>query len=176
MQRAPVRFFENSVTVKRCWLLTHLGRVTYICASKLPTIGSDNGLAPGRRQAISWTNAGLLLIGHLWTNFSEILIEIRIFSFKKMHFKESSAKWRSCCLGLHVLSLYCLLLKPSAISYISEYVVALNKKNYQHYADDIFICILLRHWCVLIQIFTTVCYWVSDWQHTETERSSGWLP
>ena len=42
---------------------------------------------PGRRQAIIWTNAGILLIGHLGTNFSEILIEIHIFSFMKFDFK-----------------------------------------------------------------------------------------
>ena len=57
-------------------LLTHWGRVTHICVNKLTIIGSDNGLPPGRRQAIIWTNAGLLLIGPLGTNFSEILIEI----------------------------------------------------------------------------------------------------
>ena len=56
--------------------LTHWGRVTHICVNKLTIIGSDNGLSPGRRQAIIWTNAGLLLIGPLGTNFSEILIEI----------------------------------------------------------------------------------------------------
>ena len=39
-------------------------------------IGSDNGLSPGRRQAIIWTKAGILLIEPLGTNFSEILIEI----------------------------------------------------------------------------------------------------
>ena len=55
-------------------ILTHWCRVTHICVSKLTSIGSDNGLAPGRRQAIIWTNAGILLIGHLGTNFSEILI------------------------------------------------------------------------------------------------------
>ena len=65
-------------------LLTHWGRVTHICISKLTTIGSDNGLSPSRRQAIIWTNAGLLLIGPLGTNLSEILIEIYTFSFKKM--------------------------------------------------------------------------------------------
>ena len=43
--------------------LTHWGRVTHICVSKLTIIGSDNGLSPGRRQAIIWTNAGILLIG-----------------------------------------------------------------------------------------------------------------
>ena len=41
---------------------------------KLIIIGSDNGLSPGRRQAIIWTNAGILLIGPLGTNFIEILI------------------------------------------------------------------------------------------------------
>ena len=32
------------------------------------------------------TNAGILLIGPLGTNFSEILNGIQAFSFKKMHF------------------------------------------------------------------------------------------
>ena len=66
-------------------------------------IGSDNGLSPVRRQAITWTNAGLLLIGPLGTNFSEVLIGIQTFSFKKMHLKTSSVKWRQFCLGLNVL-------------------------------------------------------------------------
>ena len=66
--------------------LTHCGRVTHICVSKLTTIGSDNGLSPGQRQAIIGTNAGILLIGTLGTNF-EILSEIHTFSFKKMHLK-----------------------------------------------------------------------------------------
>ena len=65
-------------------------------------IGSDNGLSPDRRQAIIWTNAGILLIWPLGTNFSETLIEIHIFSFKKMHLKMSSGKWRPFCLGLNV--------------------------------------------------------------------------
>ena len=55
-------------------LLTHWGWVTHICVSKLTIIGSDNGLLPGRRQAIIWTNAGMLLTGSLGTNFSEILM------------------------------------------------------------------------------------------------------
>ena len=84
-------------------LLTHWGRVTHLCVSKLTIIGSDNGLSPNRRQAIIWTNAGLLLIGPLGTNFSEIFIEILIFSFKKMRLKVSSAKRRPFCLGLNVL-------------------------------------------------------------------------
>ena len=60
----------------------------------LTILGSDNRLAPGRRQAIIWTNDGILLIWPLGTNFNEILIEIHTFSFKKIHLKMSSGKWR----------------------------------------------------------------------------------
>ena len=52
--------------------------MTHICVGKLTIIGSDNGLSPGRRQAIIWTSAGILLIGPKGTNFSKILIEIFI--------------------------------------------------------------------------------------------------
>ena len=85
------------------WRLTHWGRVTHICVSKLNIIGSENGLSPGRRQAIIWTSAGILLIGPLGTNFNETSIEIHTFSFKKIHLKLSSGKWRPSCLGLNVL-------------------------------------------------------------------------
>ena len=77
--------------------------MTHICVGELTIIGSDNGLSPRRRQAIIWTNAGILLIEPLRTNFSDILIGIQIFSFKKMLLKMSSAKWRPFCLGLNVL-------------------------------------------------------------------------
>ena len=85
-------------------LLTHWGRVTHICVSRQTIIGSDNGSAPGRRQAIIWTNAGILLVGLLRTNFSEIVIKIHTFSFKKMHLKISSGKCCPSCLGLNVLN------------------------------------------------------------------------
>ena len=75
----------------------------HICVDKLTIIGSDNGLLPGQNQAIISTNAGILLIGPLGTNFSEILIAIETFSFKKKHLKMSSGKYRPFCLGLNVL-------------------------------------------------------------------------
>ena len=77
--------------------------MTHICVSELTIIGSDNGLSPGRRQAITWTNDEILLIGSLGTNFSQILIKIYTFSFKKMHWKMPSGKWRPSCLSLNVL-------------------------------------------------------------------------
>ena len=81
--------------------------MTHICVGKLTIIGSDNGLSPGRLQAIIWTNAGILLIEPLGTKFNEILIGIQIFSFTKMLLKMSSAKWRPFCLGLNVLTTWC---------------------------------------------------------------------
>ena len=56
-------------------------------SSTVPTLA-------GRRQAIIWTNARILLIGPLGTNFIEIFIGIQTFSFKK---------WRPFCLGPNVL-------------------------------------------------------------------------
>ena len=89
--------------IQTAWLcITHWGRVTHICVSKLTITGSDNGLSPDGRQAIIWTTAGILLIGPSGTNFSEIIIEIHTFSFMKMHLKISSGKWRPFCHGLNV--------------------------------------------------------------------------
>ena len=85
------------------YVLTDWGRVTHICIRKPNIIGSNNDLSPGRRQNIIWTNDGVLLIWPLGTNFSEIFSKIHTFSFKKMHLKTSSAKWRPFCLGLNVL-------------------------------------------------------------------------
>ena len=98
--------FLSSITLhigKTIQYFTRWGRVTHICVGNLTIIGADNGLSPGRRQAIIWNNAGILLNGPWGTNFCEILIGIQTFSFKKMHLKMSSAKWRRLCLGLNVL-------------------------------------------------------------------------
>ena len=74
-----------------------------IYVSKIIIIGSDNGLVLTKLQAIIWTIAEMLLIEPLGINFSEILIEINTFSFKKMHLKVSSAKWRLFHLVLNEL-------------------------------------------------------------------------
>ena len=100
--------------------LTHWGWVTHICVGELPIIGSDNGLSPGRCQAIIWTNAGILLIRTLGINFSEILSEIHTFSFKKMHLK-MSGKRRPFCLGLDVLT-ESMLTKAMMLSLRSQWV------------------------------------------------------
>ena len=88
-----------------------LNSLTQIRVSKLILNGSDNGLSPGRYQAITWSNAGILLMGPLGTNFNGFLIVIQKFSFKKIHLKKTAAKmaailsWPQC-----VKSHYCLWL------------------------------------------------------------------
>ena len=54
-----------------------------------------------------WTNAGILLIWPLGTNFSAFLITILTSSFKKMHLKVSSVKWKPFFLSLNVLIVFC---------------------------------------------------------------------
>ena len=136
--------------------------MTHICVSKLTIIGSDNGLSPGRRQAIIWTIDGILLIRTLGTNFSEILSEIHLFSFKKMHLKMSSAKWRLFCLGLNtlkgsivqvqvsiwravwtprvVMTSYCAISDDKVgIITVAVFINTLRpRENGRHFADDIF--------------------------------------
>ena len=48
-------------------------------------IDSDTGLSHGLHQAIIWTNARILLIGHLGTDFSDILITIYTFSLNSIY-------------------------------------------------------------------------------------------
>ena len=135
------------VATKKTCPLTHWGRVTHICIGKLTIIDSDNGLSPGQRQAIIWTNAGILLIRPLGTNFSEILIGIQTFSFKKMYFKMSSAKWRRFCFGLNVLmALYeqnppVTLTKASCVESVSMLWHHVSARLYQPTGQD-FILIL----------------------------------
>ena len=96
---------EQRVEFSVIWdaLLTRWSRVMHMCIGNLASIGSDNGLSPGRRQAIMWTNARILLNWHTGTIFRELLMEILTVSFRKMRLKGSFAKWRPCCLDFNVL-------------------------------------------------------------------------
>ena len=94
-----------------------------IYIGKLSIITSDNGSAPGQRQAIICTNAGILLIGLLGTNLSEILIKIYTFSCKEKHLKLSSGKWLPFCLGFNMLTqwLFWGLVLPCNVSEICNH-------------------------------------------------------
>ena len=102
--------------------LTHCSHVTHICISKLTIIGWDNGLSPGQLLAIIWTYAWILSIGPLGTNFSENLIKIQIFWFKKMHLKIASGKWWPFYLGLNVFKQH-----SSLSTYFVLHLIYFNK-------------------------------------------------
>ena len=135
--------------------------MTHICISKLNIIGSDNGLTHGWCQAIIWTNAGILLIGYSGTKFSEILIAIQTFSFKKMHLKLLSGK-------LLLLTKPQWVLLPAVKMHLWRGFILLLQLKYEHL--DIITNILqttfqmlfcLKKTCVFLSKFASFLF---DWQ------------
>ena len=128
-----------------------------ICVRKLTIIGSDNGLSPGWRQAIIWTNAGTLLIRTLGTNFSEILSAIHGFSLKKMHLK-MSAKWCPFCLGLNVLTSPLLPWRPTLMLTVIMYWVSIC-------IECQYVLSVIMYWVSLCiechYVLSVIMYWVS---------------
>ena len=51
----------------------------HICIDNLIIIGSANGLLPGRRQAIIWTNAWMLLMGPIGKSLWNFNWNLHIF-------------------------------------------------------------------------------------------------
>ena len=103
-------FFSDSILGYDMWyhnmmlLLTQWGWVMNICISKLTISGSDNGLSPGRGQAIIWKNAGILLIGNKlhWNLNSYIFIKENAFEnvVSKM---AAILSWLPCVNNLHLI-------------------------------------------------------------------------
>ena len=106
MNQTKVKTLENDVAHV---VLAQRGRMTHISVSKLSIIESDNGLSPGRLQAIIRTNAGILWIRTLGTNFglkrnSYIFIQENAFenvvcemvsvSYRPQCVKKSCTLWR----------------------------------------------------------------------------------
>ena len=136
--------------------------MTHICVvGKLTIIGSGNVLSPDRHQAIIRTNAGIMLIWPLGTNFSEIYT----LSFKKMYLTMSSGKWRLFCLGLNVLrwisgdTLYCN--RPPTRQLQGRVIDILRpRQNGYRFADDIF-KLIFKNENFQIKIYWNMflCYW-----------------
>ena len=99
VESCGILFIITSVS----WFM-HTKNIHRSIVSKLTITDSDNGLSPDRRQAIIWTNAGLLVIGPLGANFSGMLIEIYRVSVKKHAFENVVWQWPPFCLGFHVLT------------------------------------------------------------------------
>ena len=77
-------WFETPSCSLWCHRNAQCGHVmSYMAAWILKIFVSVNGMLPTQHQAITWTNADLLLIGSLGTNLSEIWTKIQN-SFNKM--------------------------------------------------------------------------------------------
>ena len=78
---------------------------------------------PGGRQAINWSNAGILLIRPLGTNFTDILIEILTVPFRKMRFKVSPASEIAAILSRLQNTTSC----DSVVSYVSNNMIDITE-------------------------------------------------
>ena len=61
---------RGSILPREVMGLTHWGRVTHICVSKLTIIGSDNGLSPGRLSCVCYQTRSELMPGRHRVNAS----------------------------------------------------------------------------------------------------------
>ena len=110
-----------------CLGLTVLTQLHIYASVKWVSIGSGNGLLSVRHQAIAWTNADLLSIEHLGTNFSEIRIKIWHSSSMKMYLKMSSVKWWPFCSGGDGLRVTAI--RPETIQHPWELWILIAWKN-----------------------------------------------
>ena len=85
--------------------LTHWGRATHICVSKLATIGSDYGLSPWRRQAIIRTKCSNIVNWTLGNKFQWNLNRNSSIFIQQNGFENVVWKMAAICLGLNVLIL-----------------------------------------------------------------------
>ena len=88
MATADLQWLGAMATADLEWadlLISPQGRI-YASVNQV-SIGSDNGVSPIWRQAIIRTNARLLSIGPLGTNFNEILSKYKTFLSRKCTWK-----------------------------------------------------------------------------------------
>ena len=132
------------------------------------TIGSDNGLSPIRPQAIIWTNAGILLIWPIWTNFSEKIIAIHTYHSRKSLWKchlwfssyfvsASVCQYDNSCVVLNIHS--CNKTNLVLIRYLTGISMELMllcfyEKNICHFH------------CIRISLLGIHCWYVWYWKHS----------
>ena len=129
-----------SQTIVAAGMWTHRSWVTYICVGNLTTIGSDKGLSPGQRQAITWTNVGILLIGPPRNKLQWNVYRNSYIFTQENSFEIVVCKWRPFCLGLNVLThrswvTYICVCKPGHhyVGILSEYSdISTTNVKYTH--------------------------------------------
>ena len=118
---------SNVESVSRLWrypVLAHWGRVMHIYISKLTIIGLDNGLPPGRWEAIIWTNAGILLIGPWEQTWVKYWLILTYFHSWKCIWKCRLQKRESSCFSLQCLQNYIVTSAFADVCYLMADVKA----------------------------------------------------
>ena len=95
----------NNKIMYELWWRTVYTPTRVLCWCLFPSLLRKHQTNPGERI----NNTPLEYNSVNWTKFSEILIAIHTFPFKKMHLKMSSGKRRPSCFGLNLLSSQWLL-------------------------------------------------------------------
>ena len=148
--------------------------MTHISVNKLTIIGSDNGLSPGRRQAIIWTNDGILWIMPYWIYFCEILFQVRKFSLMEMHLKISSVKWRSFCIDVNVLIHILHWLIPDEWPGRTRHTVSkgTNKIKGWYFSDRVITSIFLNFFCICIWVLYLESILTESWCKVPMNKKS----
>ena len=107
---------------------------------------SDNGLSLIRRQAVIYTDAGILLTE---LTYSEFWTKIQLFSYQKIGFKLSFSTWWTRCLGPDVLT------NDAMLAWLSDTTNSVDTTHSFTYLFSPKICFLLspgmstqdwKHW------------------------------
>ena len=94
---------------KRYWYTNHVnglinwGRVTHICVSKINHHWSREWFVAWSAPSHYLNQCWIIVHWNLKNKLQWNLNKICTFTFKKMHLKMSSVKWRPFCLGLNML-------------------------------------------------------------------------
>ena len=148
----------------------------HICVGKHTIIGPDNGLSPSQCQAIIWTNAGILLVGPLGTNFSDILIGNSYIFIQENPFENGVWKMASIlswpqCVGK---KLSCLRVKLPWHGHLwSQKICAVGAQLscVYHHIESV-------HFMTVLHVYglTLHCWIVANWSLQCTISSSQIIP
>ena len=77
--------------------------MTHLCIHKFTIIGSDNGLAPSRRQVIIWTNASHIAKSTLMKKLQWNINQNSYIFIQENAFENVICNMSAICIGLNVL-------------------------------------------------------------------------
>ena len=120
----------------------------------LPAFGRWAGVI-----VVDWLSEPMLEYCWLGTNFSIILIEIHTFSFKKMHLKQSSVKWRPFVSASVCQSVTMTWSWASILTSVCHTLIHLLDLRSWQWQND-FLCELTTFWIGCTDLLTFLCVYI----------------